>query len=229
MTDCLNTVTASNSPTEAHSTVGTRIHVIGNSASGKSTLAARLADVLDAAFVELDALNWQPGWVSVRGTDPEEFERRIRDATRGERWIVAGSYERFSRRIFWPRLDTVVWLDLPMPLLLWRALRRTWRRWRSRELIWGTNYERFWPQFLIWRKHDSLLGWIITQHARKRRTMKACLSDPRWAHIRFVRLRSPREVEEFARRRRAEPSADLGERRGVGNGDSLYHIQRYDR
>ena len=83
MTDCLNTMTASNSPTEAHSTVGTRIHVIGNSASGKSTLGARLAQALDAAFVELDALNW-------------------------------------------------------------------------------------WAQFMIWRKHDSLLGWIITQHARKR-------------------------------------------------------------
>ena len=46
---------------EAHSTIGTRIHVIGNSTSGKSTLAARLAEALDAKFVELDAINWQPG------------------------------------------------------------------------------------------------------------------------------------------------------------------------
>ena len=89
-------------PSSATATIGTRIHVIGNSASGKSTLGARLAKALDAAFVELDAINWQP-------------------------------------------------------------------------------------------------GWITTQHARKRRTMTACLSDPRWAHIRFVRLRSSREVEEFAR------------------------------
>lgn len=91
---------------------------------------------------------------------------------------------RLRQWIFWPRLDTVVWLDLPMPLLLWRAVRRTWTRWRSRELIWGANYERFWPQFMIWRKHDSLPGWIITRHARKRRAMKACLTDPRWATVR---------------------------------------------
>ena len=137
--------------------IGQRIHVIGNSASGKSTLAARLAEALDAAFVELDALNWLPGWVGLNETNPDEFERRIREATMGERWVVAGSYEKFSQRTFWPRIDTVVWLDLPMPLLLWRALRRSWKRWRSRELIWGTNYERFWPQLMIWRKNYSLL------------------------------------------------------------------------
>jgi shikimate kinase len=37
--------------------IGRRIHVIGNSCSGKSTLGARLAAILDLPFVELDALN----------------------------------------------------------------------------------------------------------------------------------------------------------------------------
>ncbi|MCY4647954.1 MAG: hypothetical protein OXE73_13895 [Gammaproteobacteria bacterium] len=90
----------------------TRIHVIGNSTSGKSTLGARLAEALDATFVELDAINWQPGWVGLNATDPDELERRIREATRGERWVVAGSYTKFSQRTLWARLDTVVWLDL---------------------------------------------------------------------------------------------------------------------
>ena len=179
--------------------VGNRIHVIGNSSSGKSTLAARLADALDAPLVELDASNWQPGWVGLNATDPEEFKRRIREATRGERWVVAGSYSKFSQETFWPRLDTVVWLDLPLPVVVLRFLRRSWKRWRSRELVWGNNRERFWRHFMIWRGHDSLLVWIITQHGRKRRDMLAHVSDPRWAHIRFVQLRSPRAVEEFAR------------------------------
>ncbi len=179
------------------SPVGNRIHVIGNSSSGKSTLAARLAGALDAPLVELDAINWQPGWVGLNATDPEELKRRIREATHGERWVVAGSYTRFSQETFWPRLDTVVWLDLPLPLVVSRFLRRSWKRWRSRELIWGTNRERFWPHFMIWRGNDSLLVWIITQHGRKRRDMLAYVSDPRWAHVRFVRLRSAREVEEF--------------------------------
>ncbi|MDE2663367.1 MAG: adenylate kinase [Gemmatimonadota bacterium] len=177
--------------------IGGRVQVVGNSGSGKSTLAARLAEAMGAPFVELDALNWLPGWVGLNQTDPDRFERRIRDATRGERWVVAGSYEKFSRRVLWPRLDTVVWLDLPLPLLVGRFLRRSWRRSRSGELVWGTNREWFWRHLLVWR-HDSLLAWIITQHRRKRRNMLACMSGPRWAQIRFVRLASPREVEAFA-------------------------------
>ena len=184
--------------TEAISPIGRRIHVVGNSASGKSTLATRLAAALDARFVELDALNWQPGWVSLHDTDSGELDRRMRQETGGERWVVAGSYMSHSQRAFWDRLDAVIWLDLPMALLLGRVLRRTWRRWRSRELLWGTNYERFWPQLLLWKKHESLLAWIVTQHARKRRGMLAYQSDPRWSHIRFVRLTSAREVEAFA-------------------------------
>ena len=157
---------------EPASPIGRRIHVVGNAGSGKSMLATRLAEALDAAFVELDALNWEPGWVAVHDKDPQELDRRFRAATLGERWVVAGSYLSHSRRTFWERMDTVIWLDLPIPLLLWRVLRRTWQRWRSRELLWGTNHERFWPQLMIWRK-DSLLNWLVTQHARKRSHMLA--------------------------------------------------------
>ena len=178
--------------------IGRRVHVIGNSASGKSTLAARLATALDADFVELDALNWLPNWVGLNETNPAELERRIRCATLGEAWVVAGSYAAYSQRVFWPRLDTVVWLDLPMPLLLWRVLRRSWRRWRRRELLWGTNVERFWPQLALWRGEESLVYWIVTAHARKRRAMLSYMADPRWSHIRFVRLRSVDAVNAFA-------------------------------
>ncbi len=178
--------------------VGRKIHVIGNSSSGKSTLAARLGRVMGAPVVELDALNWLPGWVGLNATDPPELKRRIREATSGERWVVAGSYMDYCQRTFWPRLDAVIWLDLPMPLLVWRMLRRSWKRWRTGELLWGTNRETFWPQLAFWRKEDSLIWWIVTQHARKRRTMLACMTDPRWRHIRFVRLRTAAEVEAFA-------------------------------
>lgn len=179
------------------SPIGTRIHVVGNSGSGKSTLAARLAALLGVPFVELDALNWLPGWVGLNDTDPAEFERRIREATSGEGWVVAGSYSRFSRPIVWPRLHTVIWLDLPLPLLVWRTIGRSWQRWRSKELLWGSNRERFWPQLMVWRREDSLLWWVVTQQGRKRREMRAAEADPAWAHIRFIRLASRAEVSAF--------------------------------
>ncbi len=179
------------------SSIGHRIHVIGNSCSGKSSLAERLARSLAVPLVELDALNWEPDWVGLSTADPAEFERRLHAATADGAWVVAGSYARFSERVFWRRLETVIWLDLPILVLLARAMTRSWRRWRSKELLWGTNVERFWSQLMVWRKDESLLWWIATQHRRKRRAMIERMADPAWAHIRFVRLVSTAEIERF--------------------------------
>ena len=177
---------------------GRRIHVIGLSGSCKSTLAERLARALDTPFVDLDALNWLPGWVTLNEQDPAELERRFRQATAGERWVTAGSYTGVAQRAFWPRLTTIVWLDLPVPLLVSRILRRSWRRWRSDELLWGTNRERFWLQLALWREQDSLVWLVATQQNRKRRNVKRTMTDPRWAHIHFVRLASRADVEALA-------------------------------
>ncbi len=178
------------------SPIGRRIHVLGNTGAGKSTVGARLARTLGVSFVELDALNWDPGWIELNATNPEALERRIQVATAEDGWVVAGSYITFSQRVFWPRLQTVIWLDLPLPLLVGRVLVRSWRRWHSKELLWGTNYERFWPQLRVWRQ-DSLIWWAVTQQRRKRRDMLGYMVDPRWAHIRFVRLTSVAEIAAF--------------------------------
>ena len=179
--------------------IGRRIHVTGNSCSGKSTLANQLAAALGIPGVELDALNWQPGWVSLADTNPEELERRLAEATRGEAWVVSGSYMGFSRKVFWPRVETVVWLDLPRYRLVWRVLIRSWKRWRPKELLWGTNYERFWPNLKVWNREDSLIWWIVTQQRRKRQRMRALMGDPAWNHITFIRLGSAAEIDAFGR------------------------------
>jgi len=181
------------------SSIGQRIQVLGNSSSGKSTVGLRLSSALGVPFVELDALNWEPGWVGLNDTNPEELERRFREATAGDGWVAAGSYTGFSQRVFWSRLQTVIFLDLPIPQLLWRMLTRSWRRWRSRELLWGTNRERFWEQLMVWRREDSLVWWIVTQQSRKRKRWSEHVADPQWRHIRFVRLTSSREIEAFIR------------------------------
>ena len=180
-------------------TVGRRIHVTGNSCSGKTTLANQLAAALEVPRVELDALNWQPGWVSLADTEPEELERRMAEATQGDAWVVSGSYMGFSRKVFWPRAETVVWLDLPRYRLIWRVLIRSWKRWRSKELLWGTNYERFWPNLKVWNREDSLIWWIITQQRRKQQRMHALMGDPACSHITFIRLGSAAEIDAFGR------------------------------
>jgi adenylate kinase family enzyme len=177
--------------------IGKRIQVMGNSCAGKSTLATELAELFGVTCIDLDALNWEPNWVSVAATNPTEFKRRLRQATAGEAWIVAGSYAKYSQDSFWERLDTVIWIDLPLWQLVGRVLKRSWQRWRSKELLWGTNYEKFWPQLMMWKKKESLLYWIVTQYRPKNRAMLSYMMQPQWRHIRFIRLTSSQEVKLF--------------------------------
>lgn len=194
------------------SPIGRRIHVVGNTSAGKSTLATQLAEAIGVPMVELDALNWLPNWVGLHHTNPEELERRMAEATAGDGWVVAGSYSGFAERVFWDRLETVVWLDLPLPVIVTRVITRSWKRSRTKELLWGTNYERFLPQLALWRKQDSLVWWALTNQRRRRRDLLSKMTDPHFAHIRFIRLTSRREVEVFrasveqACRRAASPS-----------------------
>jgi hypothetical protein len=127
-------------------------------------VAAHLADRFGLDFVELDALNWKPNWTP--STDAE-FREKLAAATAGDRWAVAGAYHHITFPMLWPRAETVVWLDFPLPVLTWRLLRRSWRRWRSKEVLWGTNTERFWPQLKAWNKEDSLIAFTWSAHRGK--------------------------------------------------------------
>jgi hypothetical protein len=93
----------------------------------------------------------------------------------------------------------VIWLDLPLSLSVRRIVTRSWRRSRSRELLWGTNYESFSKHLKLWSPKDSRISWAVKHHGTNRRRNLEVMQDPRWAHIRFIRLRSTREVDEFAR------------------------------
>ncbi len=190
--------------------LGHRIHVTGNSCSGKSTLANQLAAALKIPRVEMDALNWLPGWISLADTNPVELEHLLAEATNGDAWVVSGSYMGFSLKVFWQRVETVVWLDLPARLLVWRVVTRTWRRRRSKDLLWGTNHEQFWPLFKAWNRGDSLIWWIVTQQRRKRQRMNALMSDPSWQHITFIRLGSTAEIDAFGRALGLDPSLNHG-------------------
>ena len=71
-----------------------RVSVIGTSGSGKTTFAGALAEALGARHVDLDAINWQPGWTDLNARDPEEFRRRVGDAVAGDVWVSCGNYSK---------------------------------------------------------------------------------------------------------------------------------------
>ncbi|MGH3276493.1 MAG: topology modulation protein, partial [Streptosporangiaceae bacterium] len=84
-----------------------RISVVGNSGSGKSTMAARLAVALAVPHLELDSVYHQPGWQPLPAGD---FQARVTEFAAGEAWVIDGNYDAVQDLI-WRRADTVVWLD----------------------------------------------------------------------------------------------------------------------
>ena len=175
------------------SAIGRRIQVVGPSCAGKTTLAAELAQRLGVEFVELDAVFWKPGWVE---PPAEEFAEKLRESTQAEAWVVAGNYSRHTIPVFWDRLETVVWLDFPLRTTLPRILKRSWRRSTQNELLWGTNYERFWPQLKVWSL-DSLIGYSLRRGRVTRGRFLKAQQDEAFSHIHWVRLTSPRQVERW--------------------------------
>jgi adenylate kinase family enzyme len=167
-----------------------RIVVIGTTGSGKTTLAERLAAQTGLRVVELDALFWGRDW---QPAPLELFRHRVERETRDDGWIVVGNYGQV-RDIVWPNADTLIWLDLPLSLVMWRLVRRTVRRAATREELWGTgNRETFRNSFL---SRQSLLLWALKTHRRNRRKY-AVECEGLAREKRVIRLQNKRQIERF--------------------------------
>ncbi len=170
-----------------------RIVVVGTTGSGKTTVARRIAQALGIPHVELDSLHWRPGWTEA---PLEEFRAAVDDATTGDRWVADGNYGKV-RQTLWSKATHVVWLDRPFPLVFWRVLMRTIRRVASREELFSGNRETFRQSFL---SRDSIIWWMITTHARRRRELPRLLARPEHARLEVLVVRSRRDEERlFAR------------------------------
>lgn len=167
----------------------TRIIVVGTTAAGKSTLAEKLANLLDLDFVELDALYWQPNWV---GTPEDEFLAKTANAIKSGRWVIAGNYSK-TIPITWRRAEVIIWLDYSLPLIFWRLVKRTVHRNMTRQLLWGTNRDRFWKHFNLW-SDESLVRWLFMTYGKRKKQYPHLLSLPEHQHLKLLRFTSPKET-----------------------------------
>ncbi len=167
-----------------------RICVVGTTGSGKSTMAQSVAERLHIPHIELDALHWEPGW---KEADREQTRRRLAEIVANDAWAIDGNY-RFLRDILWPRAEAVVWLDYPLPLILWRLWWRTWRRVLSQEVLWGTNKERLAEQFF---SKESLFLWAFKTYGEHKIQYAYYFSLPEYAHLQVFHITSQREAKDF--------------------------------
>jgi adenylate kinase family enzyme len=164
-----------------------RVSVVGNSGAGKTSLARRIAAILDVPCIELDAIHHLPDWEPI---DPDEFVARIDVLTRGDGWVVDGSYRPVVvDGPVWRRADTVVWLDPPRRTVMRQVTWRTLRRVITRQRLWNGNREQ-WTDMLSWDPEKSIIAWAWTNHDKYVDHFGAAMHAPQFAHLDFVRLRS---------------------------------------
>jgi adenylate kinase family enzyme len=119
----------------------------------------------------------------------------VSEALTAEAWVVDGNYAAV-RDLVWERADTVVWLDLPRPLIMRRIILRTIRRAVTRERLWNGNREPF-SNFYRLDPEKNVIRWAWVKYDEYIERYGAAIHDPAYAHLRFVRLRSQQEVDAF--------------------------------
>jgi adenylate kinase family enzyme len=169
-----------------------RVAAVGTSGSGKTTFAARLATALGVRHIDLDAVTWQPGWVALHETDPEEFTRRCAEAMAGEAWVSCGNYIT-SRPSLLHRATDLVWLDYPRPLVMARVIRRSFTRAARHEELWPGTGNR--EDFARWLDKGHPIRWAWDTYGRRKRQYEALFAALAGSDIRTHRVTRPWEAE----------------------------------
>ncbi len=176
-----------------------RVAIIGSAGAGKSVLARKLGAITGLPVIHLDALFWHPGWVET----PRPEWRTIQEGlVEGPRWVVDGNYGS-TMDIRLAAADTVIFLDLPRALCLWRTLRRSFSPLgKDRPDMASGCPERLDLEYLkflrwIWRFPRDERPAILEKLGR----LEALAAGEAGARpVRVIRLRSAHEVEAFVSR-----------------------------
>jgi adenylate kinase family enzyme len=164
-----------------------RVLVIGSGGAGKSTLARRLGEILGLEVIHLDVEHWRPGWVE---TPKDEWARKVDELCGRDSWVMDGNFSgTLERRL--AACDTVVFLDLPRVVCVWRVLKRVvmYRDGTRPDMAEGCR-EKFDLKFLLW----------VWNYPERTRPKVLTLLERYRERKRIVRLGSSAEVEEFLRR-----------------------------
>lgn len=153
-----------------------RIHILGASGSGTSTLGVALAEKLGIAHFDSDNFYWMP--TNPPFTTPREMPARIEllqeKARPDEGWILSGSALKWAMQME-PLYELIIFMRLDPVLRMERLRQREMRRYGDRILPGGDMADAS-RAFLEWAESYDTVGpeqrglvaheaWFLTQTA----------------------------------------------------------------
>jgi adenylate kinase family enzyme len=181
---------ATDAPAPPTPTATRRIQLIGAPCAGKSTLGALLSQRLGPAWVDLDDGWWSPGW---QEAGHAALQARLAPLADQAEWIVCGNHFQSTEALLWPRLQCMIILDLPLPLLLWRCGWRTLRRGVLREPCCNGNAESLWRLF----QRDGVLRYTLRTWRQRRERHQSLHRHPALQHAQIIHVRSQRDLRRW--------------------------------
>ncbi|HYP53858.1 MAG TPA: DNA topology modulation protein [Pyrinomonadaceae bacterium] len=182
-----------------------KVLVIGSGGAGKSTFARRLGRRLNLEVIHLDRHFWGAGWVE---PPRDEWARYVEELTARESWVMDGNYSgTLAQRV--AACDTIIVLDLPRAVCLWRVVKRAVRyRGRTRPDMAEGCHERLTLEFARW----------VWGYPKRSRPKVLALLEANAHDKRVVRLCSDAEAERFLAAARAVEANPAGLTRRVDAG-----------
>lgn len=176
-----------------------KIAVIGYSASGKSTLAARLGEMTGCPVLFLDKVQFLPGWQERDRAEARGMVEDFLNENRERGWVIDGNYTNFHQERRMAEADLIFFMDFPRRICLPQALYRNWKyKGRARESIAEGCDEKMDLEFLLWILWDG--------RSRERRQQ-----------FRDLMERYPRKVVVLKRRRDVRHCLELLDRIAAEN------------
>ncbi len=173
-----------------------RIVIVGKTGSGKTTLARELAAALGVPHVDLDLLYLDPDFNIV---SLSVFRERTSAAIAGDLWVIDGN-KRAVRDLVWPRADTLIWLDYPLIVSLWRLGKRA--LWRAsviqRQATEPPSQKPRLPKQFVPTGKGGLAA--LRSHLGQFREYPILFAKPENQHLAIVRLRSPQATRRWLAR-----------------------------
>lgn len=153
-----------------------RIIIMGCPGSGKTYVAKELGEKLDISVIYLDKL-----WRGKEGShiSKAEFDARMEKALSLDSWIMDGDFSRTMEARL-KKCDTILYLNLPRWLCLWKLFRRAWA---GRKVPGGEKLTKEKVQY-VW-------------NYRKKNRIRNDIWIAKTKHARVIELRSNKQVQAF--------------------------------